>query len=110
MTWKQLTSGQIRDEYNIYVANQEEINAQYQAISKQIVSKLTCHLDIAYDNGGSRHMLDLFVPDKPNNSPMVVFIHGGYWRVNSKNERRFPAEAFLRKGIAWIPINYRLAP
>ena len=110
MTWKQLTAAQIRDEYNINVANQEEINAQYQALSKHIVSKLKGHLDIAYDHGGSRHMLDLFVPDKPNNSPIVVFVHGGYWQVNSKNARRFPADAFLTKGIAWIPINYRLAP
>ena len=105
MTWKQLTAAQIRDEYNINVANQEEINAQYQALSKHIVSKLKGHLDIAYDQGGNRHMLDLFVPDKPNHDPLLVFVHGGYWRVNSKDNRRFPADAFLTKGIAWITIN-----
>jgi len=110
MTWKQLSPRQIRDEYSIHVANQTEINEAYHDLSREIVSKLNGHLDIAYDQGGSRQMLDLFVPDQINYVPVLVFVHGGYWRVNSKNDRRFPAAVMLSEGIAWMPINYRLAP
>ena len=42
--------------------------------------------------------------------PILVFIHGGYWIFNSKDTRRFPAREFVPRGIAWVPMNYRLAP
>ena len=66
-------------------------------------------LDVPYGAAGPRQMLDIFTPET-DGAPILVFIHGGYWFFNSKDPRRFPAREFVLRGIAWVPINYRLAP
>ena len=55
-----------------------------------------------------RQRLDIFGagPD----APALVFFHGGYWRMGSKDSRRFPASAWNRRGVAWVTVNYRLLP
>jgi arylformamidase len=110
MSWKSLSSEKIWDEYNIVVPDAQEINEEYQRSSAEIVSQQSSHVDISYDIGGERQSLDLFTPNTESPSPILVFVHGGYWKVNSKNLRRFPAQAYAGNGIAWAPINYRLAP
>ena len=69
------------------------------------VKKLT---DIAYVTGGhERQKLDLFLPAKVKNAPLVVWIHGGGWQNGSKD--RTPAVTLLSKGYALASINYRLS-
>jgi arylformamidase len=43
-------------------------------------------------------------------APVVIAIHGGYWRMLSKNDFLFPALALVPMGIALIGVNYGLAP
>ena len=83
---------------------------RYEELSDELVRTMPGKLDIAYgDASGPRQMLDVFAPDT-DGAPILVFIHGGYWFFNSKDPRRFPAREFVPRGIAWVPINYRLAP
>lgn len=53
--------------------------------------------------------LDLFLTDKPG-APLLVFIHGGYWRAQDKSEFSYVAEAYVARGINVAVVNYRLAP
>ena len=66
--------------------------------------------DLAYVEGGhERQRLDLYLPGKiwaP--LPVVVWIHGGAWRVGSK-EGGGPALPLVAKGYAVASINYRLS-
>jgi len=43
-------------------------------------------------------------------APALIFLRGGYWRFGSKDERRFPALAWHKRGVTWISAGYRLAP
>ena len=43
-------------------------------------------------------------------SPLIVFIHGGYWQLLSKDDCLFPAKHFVDHGIAYCAIDYTLAP
>ena len=55
-----------------------------------------------------RETLDLFRADDPKGT--VVFIHGGFWRVSSKDEMSWIAEAFLDDGYSVALLNYPLCP
>ena len=103
---------QISAEYRIDIPEPQAKRYQqrYQQRSEQAVNAHHPVVDLPYDNGGARQTLDIFAPCKNRLSPVVVFIHGGYWRANSKESRRFPATELLPRNTAWVPINYRLAP
>lgn len=63
--------------------------------------------DLAYvPDGHERQKLDLYLPEKHEGPlPVIVWIHGGAWRVGSKNY--CPAVPYSAKGFAVASINYR---
>jgi acetyl esterase/lipase len=64
--------------------------------------------DIHYiPNGTDRQTLDLYLPAKGTNWPLIVWIHGGGWMEGSKEKP--PGLRFLRHGFALASINYRLS-
>jgi hypothetical protein len=46
----------------------------------------------------------------PGLKPAFVFIHGGYWRMLSKDESVYPAPALNARGITLVAPDYSLAP
>lgn len=54
--------------------------------------------------------LDLFGTVPGALRPLVVFIHGGYWRALSREQSRFAAPMLAAQGIACAVPDYRLAP
>jgi len=64
--------------------------------------------DIAYgDAPGER--LDFF-PANGGGAPLLVYIHGGWWRSRDKSDFSFVAPAYTRAGINVALTNYSLAP
>ncbi len=78
------------------------------SLSAEAVDALPCQLDIPYGN----HPLQTvdYFPAKRGNAPIVIFIHGGYWRALDKRNYRFIALPFIDENCAVCSINYRLAP
>ncbi|HEY2413942.1 MAG TPA: alpha/beta hydrolase fold domain-containing protein [Pirellulaceae bacterium] len=66
----------------------------------------------ATDNPKQR--LDLYLPKSPKSDkplPLVVFVHGGAWRVGDKRTSYFQVAPFLQSGdYAAACISYRLVP
>jgi arylformamidase len=58
---------------------------------------------------GPLQVIDLFPATRPN-SPVFVFIHGGYWRALSKDHFGFIAEPLLDAGAAVAMVDYDLCP
>jgi len=56
------------------------------------------------------NMLDVYMPKKGSNSPVVIWIHGGAFAYGDKEYVQEKAEYFTRKGYVFISINYRLSP
>ena len=67
-----------------------------------------CTVDLAYGDG-PMETLDIF-PTRSSNAPVLVFIHGGYWRSLDKSDHSFLAPAFTSQGACVVVPNYALCP
>ncbi len=65
-------------------------------------------LDVAYGRR-SNETLDIF-PCARANAPVLVFIHGGWWRSLDKRDHSFIAPAFTQAGAMVVLPNYALCP
>ena len=64
--------------------------------------------DLAYVNAGHhRQKLDLFIPDEGKNFPLIIWVHGGAFRMGCKSDH-VPLD-YLDRGYAVASINYRLS-
>ena len=79
--------------------------------SAQARSSQPCTLDIAYGQSAGEK-LDVFPADRaaPGGAPVVVFVHGGYWRSLDKSDHSFVAPAFTAAGACVVVPNYDLCP
>lgn len=71
-------------------------------------TNLRSELDIPYGAHPLRR-LDVF-PAERAGAPVHVFLHGGYWRAQDKENFAFVAELFFRHGVTAVIPNYELAP
>jgi arylformamidase len=79
--------------------------AQASALARERLSR---RLDLRYGDGPNE-TLDLF-PSPRANAPVLVFIHGGYWRALDKSDQSFVAPAFVAAGAMVVLPNYELCP
>jgi Esterase/lipase len=81
--------------------------ARWEAQSAAVRGRLggTCDIPVGPH---PRQKVDFF-PAEPN-APLLVFIHGGYWRALSKDMHAFIAEPFVTRGVAVALIGYGLCP
>lgn len=70
--------------------------------------RLDCRLDVAF-GPTPEETLDLFPSAKPD-SPLLLYIHGGYWRALSSKEFSFVAAGLVPHGITVAVMNYTLCP
>ncbi|XP_044727722.1 kynurenine formamidase-like, partial [Chrysoperla carnea] len=77
--------------------------------SEVVRHTIPCKLNVAY--GPEIHQkLDIFGNDLPKDSPIFIFIHGGYWQTFSKNESCFMAKMLYMNKIKTIVIGYYKCP
>lgn len=77
--------------------------------SKVIRKQLVPELNINYGNAALNETLDIFGIGGMD-KPVVVFIHGGYWRSLDKSDFSFVAEPFVEAGACVVVTNYALCP
>jgi acetyl esterase/lipase len=56
------------------------------------------------------NMLNVYMPKKGSNSPMVIWVHGGSWAFGDKDNMLYKAEYFTARGYVFVSVNYRLSP
>ena len=68
-------------------------------------------LDLRY-GAGAQETLDVFpaAAGRASPAPVLVFIHGGYWRALDKADHSFLAPSFNAAGAAVVVPNYALCP
>jgi arylformamidase len=90
------------------VPNFAEHFSLWQSRSASVRQRQRCILDVAYGHG-AKETLDIFPAQAPH-SPVVVFIHGGYWRSLDKSDHSFVAPGFNQMGATVVVPNYDLCP
>jgi arylformamidase len=92
--------------------------ARWEESSQAARKRQPCQIDIPYGNGAGE-MLDVFPAGGFNGSsgktgqpgaPVLVFIHGGYWRSLDKADHSFVAPEFTEAGACVVMPNYALCP
>jgi arylformamidase len=105
-----LTPEQLDRQYNARAAipDHPRIFERWRVESSAARDVLRCEPDYHF-GPSSGESLD-FYPVATRNAPLLVFIHGGYWRSLDKQDFSFLAPAFVRAGVAVAMPNYGLAP
>ncbi|WP_397532944.1 alpha/beta hydrolase [Roseateles sp.] len=82
--------------------------AEASAFSRE---RLASRLDLPYGDGPMER-LDVFEAQTEHSvrSPVLVFIHGGYWRALDKSDQSFVAPVFTDEGAMVVIPNYGLCP
>lgn len=67
--------------------------------------------DLAYASVSSAEKLDLYVPAGNGPFPLIIYVHGGGWRIGDKSlpVQRGIVARFLKEGYAIASLNYRLS-
>ncbi|XP_046403132.1 kynurenine formamidase isoform X3 [Ischnura elegans] len=80
------------------------------AASNEAKSNIPCELGVPY---GTREgeKLDIFGGDSlPKESPILVYIHGGYWSSLDRTISSYCVKPFYAAGIRVVVVGYDLAP
>jgi arylformamidase len=92
------------------VPDHAEVLSRWAAASALARQSSACVLDLAYGDGDGE-TLDLFpAPAAARPAPVLVFIHGGYWRSLDKADHSFIAPSFTADGALVVVPNYALCP
>jgi len=76
--------------------------------SAELRDALDARVDLRYGDGPNE-TLDVIPARKPG-APVLVFIHGGYWRALDKSEHSFVARPFHERDVCVVVPNYALCP
>lgn len=108
--YRGMTQQELDDQYNARatVPDFDGEMARYRALSDQAYDRLSPRCDLAYGPNPDER-IDLFQADRPI-APLVVFIHGGYWRLLGRRDSAFMAEALVAQGASVAVVEYSLAP
>ena len=100
----------LEGEYNIRARHPDHqtVRDGWATASARAKANLEWREDVRY-GAEPRQTLDLF-PARAAASPLLIFIHGGYWRSNEKTNYGFIAEPVIAHGGAQANINYGLTP
>ncbi|MBS0521630.1 MAG: alpha/beta hydrolase [Proteobacteria bacterium] len=110
MNWGTMSRAERDAAYNNTqaVRNSAELNAAREAASTAFRQAHPRHLDLRY-GPRERNTWDLFPAADPN-APCVVFIHGGYWQRNRKEQFASLIAGPVARGWAAALPGYTLAP
>jgi arylformamidase len=92
---------------SLAISNSAEITRSWVDRSQAARNHLKGELNVAY-GPGARQCFDYY--SAGNQSPIVVFVHGGFWQMRSKDDFLFLVPTLLEHGISVAMLGYTLAP
>lgn len=94
------------------VPDHARVFARWEEASALVRHNAPAHLDLRYapGDGGTLDVFPATVPTPAAGAPVLVFIHGGYWRSLDKSQHSFVAPSFNADGALVVVPNYALCP
>jgi arylformamidase len=107
-------------------ATQEELDAQYDLESivpnvdsyaefyaresEEARAELNHHLDVQFGPTLAEHVDVYPAPGRSQSAPVLVYLHGGYWRSRTSKEFGFVARGPASRDVGTVVVNYALCP
>ena len=109
-SWDKMSQAERDAAYNnnAAVANSPALIDERNARSKAYRAAHPAGLDLAY-GPGARQRWDLYPSDRAD-APCLVFIHGGYWQRNSREDFACYAQGMRTHGWSVAMPSHTLAP
>jgi len=97
-------------QYNprVSVPEYPELAKMRAAHARKVRDSAKSWLNVAYGSS-PRELLDIYAADKPA-GPVLVYIHGGYWRSGSKEDNCNFVPTFTQRGATVVLVEYDLCP
>ncbi len=84
--------------------------ADYRSASAATRATLRAQLGIAYGPASAQRLDLFFPPGAARGRPIHLFIHGGYWRAQEKEDYAFVADGIVAAGAIAAIVEYTLMP
>lgn len=114
--WRSMPAAELEANYNPRVAVTDaqaaldHLDSESRAATIALEGQCHAELDLRY-GPGPLETLDLYRPlEADGPAPLVVFVHGGYWRALDKSDHTLIVPPLLALGAVVANINYDLAP
>ena len=108
LNFPDLTSRAVQYNARASVADFDACMANYTRLARQAKAEVAGIYDLPYGMGKAER-LDVF-PACAQPAPLFVFIHGGYWHSQSKEDACGMAGVLHQHGIALATVEYTLLP
>src|SRR5439155_13676259 len=108
--YKNLRRDELEYQYNprVSVPEYPQLAKKRSDESRKVRATLRSWLDVSYGRS-PREVLDIYPASQPA-SPVLVYIHGGYWRSGSKDDNCNFVPAFTQRGATVVVMEYDLCP
>ena len=93
-----------------HVSNFDDYVTGYAELSRKTRASLKSSLNCSYGSGVHEKMDLFFPPEAAQARPIHLFIHGGYWRMFSKDDFSFIADNVTACGAIAAIMDYDLMP
>jgi arylformamidase len=109
--WRDLSDEEMEKQFNprAAVADTEQRLEDFIARSQAARDRIPGDYDLRY-GPGPKETLDVHRTPNGRDRPLVLFIHGGYWRGLDKADHSFVAPPLLDTGAVVANVNYDLCP
>jgi len=108
--YKGFRQDELEYQYNprVSVPEYPELAKVRAAQSRKVRESAKSWLNVPYGKS-PREKLDIYAADKPG-GPVLVYIHGGYWRSGSKEDNCNFVPTFTNRGATVVLLEYDLCP
>jgi len=110
IAYKSFREDEMEYQYNprVSVPEYPELAKVRAAQARKVRESAKSWLNVAYGSS-PRETLDIYAADKPG-GPVLVYIHGGYWRSGSKEDNCNFVPTFTKRGATVVLVEYDLCP
>jgi arylformamidase len=109
-TYKSFRQDELEYQYNprVSVPEYPELAKARSAQARRVRESAKSWLNVPYGSS-PRETLDIYAADKAG-GPVLIYIHGGYWRSGTKEDNANFVPAFTRRGATVVLPEYDLCP
>lgn len=104
--WLDMDQKELDDAYDqaVYAPNRNQLNDRRVSESDRVRDRIGAPQRTAYGTA-PQEMLDIYRTGSTG-APVLVFIHGGAWRVGTAHDSAYGAEPFVRAGAHFVALDF----